>query len=65
MDNELIQEREEILNWFIDYDLQCNQYRRKKELGIEIEYDRDIIALHEQAEINAARLKEIKATLAP
>lgn len=58
-----ITEREEIENWFMWYDLQCNQYRRCVELGIF--YDKDIMTLHQQAETNAARLNEIKAILAP
>jgi predicted P-loop ATPase/GTPase len=53
-----ITEREEIENWFMWYDLQCNQYRRCVELGTV--YDKDIMTLHRQAETNAARLNEIK-----
>jgi hypothetical protein len=64
IDKEVIKiEKIDLENWFDWYDIQCNQYRRCVELGIE--YDKDIMALHQQAEINALRLNEIKAISAP
>ncbi len=57
----LLEELESLERWFGEYDIQCNQYRRSMELGID--YDRDIIAMHEQAEIKKVRINEIRARL--
>ncbi len=57
----LLEELEALEKWFDGYDIQCNQYRRSTELGID--YDRDIVAMHEQAEIKKVRINEIRIAL--
>lgn len=47
--------------WFEEYDNQVKQYSRCQRLGIE--YDRDIIALDNQAKTNAERITEIRKLL--
>ncbi len=53
----LYTEKKEIEAWFVDYDKQVIQYTRAIALGQE--YDKDILELHNEAEIKAIRLKEI------
>ena len=49
---------QQLINWFIDYDIKLNQYYRAKRLGIECKID--IVALDKQAEQYAAEIKEIR-----
>lgn len=49
---------QQLINWFIDYDIKANQYYRAKRLGIETKID--IVALDKQAEQYAAEIKEIR-----
>ena len=49
---------QELINWFIEYDIKLNQYYRAKRLGIECKID--IAALDKQAETYAAEIKEIR-----
>ena len=49
---------QQLINWFIDYDIKLNQYNRAKRLGIECKID--IAALDKQAEAYAAEIKEIR-----
>ena len=49
---------QELINWFIEYDIKTNQYYRAKRLGIECKID--IAALDKQAETYAAEIKEIR-----
>ncbi len=57
----LIDELMKLKGWFTWYDRQCNEYRRCLDLGIE--YDEDIMALHQEAEMKAARINEIRTEL--
>ena len=49
---------QQLINWFIDYDIKISQYNRAKRLGIECKID--IVALDKQAQIYAAEIKEIR-----
>ena len=49
---------QQLINWFIDYDIKLNQYNRAKRLGIECKID--IVALDKQAQIYAAESTEIR-----
>ena len=49
---------QQLINWFIEYDIKLNQYYRAKRLGIECKID--IVALDKQAETYAAEIKEIR-----
>lgn len=49
---------QQLINWFIDYDIKTSQYYRAKRLGIECKID--IVALDKQAQIYAAEIKEIR-----
>lgn len=49
---------QQLINWFIDYDIKTSQYNRAKRLGIETKID--IVALDKQAQIYAAEIKEIR-----
>ena len=49
---------QQLINWFIDYDIKTSQYNRAKRLGIETKID--IAALDKQAQIYAAEIKEIR-----
>lgn len=49
---------QQLINWFIDYDIKISQYNRAKRLGIETKID--IAALDKQAQIYAAEIKEIR-----
>ena len=49
---------QQLINWFIEYDIKTNQYYRAKRLGIETKID--IVALDKQAEQYAAEIKEIR-----
>lgn len=49
---------QQLINWFIEYDIKLNQYYRAKRLGIETKID--ISALDKQAEQYAAEIKEIR-----
>lgn len=49
---------QQLINWFIDYDIKTGQYYRAKRLGIETKID--IVALDKQAEQYAAEIKEIR-----
>ena len=49
---------QQLINWFIDYDIKLNQYNRAKRLGIECKID--IATLDAQAEQYAAEIKEIR-----
>lgn len=51
-------EMSEIEMWFARYDMLCNQYARQVRLGMET--DIDIAELDAEAQIKAARLKELK-----
>lgn len=62
-DNPLKIELSKLYEWFIWYDIQCNQYRRCMDL--DEEYDKNIIQLHNEAKAKAQRINEIKDILAP
>ena len=49
---------QQLINWFIEYDIKTSQYYRAKRLGIETKID--IVALDKQAEQYAAEIKEIR-----
>lgn len=49
---------QQLINWFIEYDIKTSQYYRAKRLGIETKID--IAALDKQAEQYAAEIKEIR-----
>ena len=49
---------QQLIDWFIDYDIKTSQYNRAKRLGIECKID--IVALDKQAQIYAAEIKEIR-----
>ncbi len=49
---------QQLIEWFIDYDIKTSQYNRAKRLGIECKID--IVALDKQAEIYATEIKEIR-----
>ena len=49
---------QQLIDWFIDYDIKLSQYSRAKRLGIECKID--IVALDKQAQIYAAEIKEIR-----
>ena len=49
---------QQLIEWFIEYDIKLNQYNRAKRLGIECEID--IATLDKQAEQYAAEIKEIR-----
>lgn len=49
---------QQLINWFIEYDIKTSQYNRAKRLGIECKID--IVALDKQAEQYAAEIKEIR-----
>jgi hypothetical protein len=60
----LIDDLGKLYDWFRVYDMECNQYRRIQELlaaGEQVEpYDKDIIALHKEAEAKKIILKELR-----
>lgn len=61
-ERELLQsELAELENWFLEYDNQVKQYSRCQRLGLE--FDKDIVALDNQAKINAERITEIRNLL--
>ena len=49
---------QQLIDWFIDYDIKTSQYYRAKRLGIETKID--IVALDKQAEQYAVEIKEIR-----
>ena len=49
---------QQLINWFIDYDIKTSQYNRAKRLGIETKID--IVALDKQAQEYASEIKEIR-----
>ena len=57
------QERQELLDWFEEYDKQVMQYNRCQRLGVE--FDKDISELDAQADINQQRLREINEFFKP
>lgn len=57
LENEL----QELYAWFEEYDNQVKQYQRCVRLGML--YDRDIMALDNEARVKQLRIAEIRATL--
>ena len=58
---ELQKELNTLLTWFDEYDNQIKQYQRCVRLNIE--YDKDINELDNQAKVNQARIREIRLEL--
>ena len=56
-----VKEKQELLQWFEEYDNQVKQYQRCQRLGIE--FDRDIEELDNQATEKQLRLREIREEL--
>lgn len=56
-----VKEKQELLQWFEEYDNQVKQYQRCERLGIE--FDRDIEKLDNQATEKQLRLREIREEL--
>ena len=60
-EEKLEQEKQEILQWFEEYDNQVKQYERCVRLGVE--FDKDIEELDNKATEKQLRLREIKEEL--